>query len=339
MHEWYIYYAKSYQERKYSGKEIKMKRFYNVLLSCIFLLFLENFAIADSRVQQKWLDFLEKRSCANVSKAECQKNKAFIQEYLAVVPNKCVDNESESVCFYKLKKPLRLQGLATIKRDYQAGACDKLESISFEAQDSNVASLLKNFYIEIMPSEANYKAVAPYIENWFQNNLAGEIALFVSFEANSFFIADYSACGNGNTMQANNVKVQKVNMTNIYGRENYENTAEYGNLNISLTGSDSVNLYDKPNGKVIARINPKGADSYLVWNLGWDSEEEFSWAWRDSAAMRFGILSWQQLIGYPLRQDSKPHTSKNNKEWQKVLYFPPNITNANKAKVGYIQAQ
>ncbi|TLD87257.1 hypothetical protein [Helicobacter sp. MIT 05-5294] len=216
----------------------------------------------------------------------CQKEMAFAQKYFeplylseekeideltgqSLPIYECLDSEAESVCDYKLKMPLKLTGTLKVIRDYSVGACDTIdvEWIEFEPDSKELPSFLQHgFNLDLQPNMKHYKALEPYIPQWFKDNLAGEIALRAEIEAGDYFRADFSACSFGHSMQVKNMKIIKPTKEKLYGREKYADPIEY-DMRIHLTSKDSyVNLRESPNGKILRRIEL--GDGYLLWNLG-----------------------------------------------------------------------
>ncbi|TLD80889.1 hypothetical protein LS68_005280 [Helicobacter sp. MIT 05-5293] len=256
----------------------------------------------DWEEKEKWYEFLT-QYCANdlegkafnadtkeeserlLAQAEqiCQKEMAFAKKYFEsihlgekvdkrtgrTIPEPlCFWSDGEKVCDYKLKMPLKLTGTLKVIRDYSVGACAiGVEWIEFEPDSKELPSFLQyGFNLDLKPNMKHYKALEPYIPQWFKDNLAGEIALRAEIEAGDYFRADFSACSFGHSMQVKNMKIIKPTKEKLYGREKYADPIEY-DMRIHLTSEDSyVNLRESPNGKILRRIE-LGSD-YLLWNLG-----------------------------------------------------------------------
>lgn len=214
----------------------------------------------------------------------CQKEMAFAKKYFEsihlgeevdkitghTIPKPlCFWSDGVKACDYKLKMSLKLTGTLKIIRDYSVGACDTIdvEWIEFEPDSKKLPSFLQyGFNLDLESNMKHYKALEPYIPQWFKDNLAGEIALRAEIEAGDYFRADFSACSFGHSMQVKNMKIIKPIKEKLYGREKYADPIEY-DMRIHLTSKDSyVNLRESPNGKILRRIEL--GDDYLLWNLG-----------------------------------------------------------------------
>lgn len=97
-------------------------------------------------------------------------------------------------------------------------------------------------------------------------------------------------------------------------------------LTISSTNK-YINLYEKPNGRIIKQIpTTKGSnknDETLLLNLNmslWEVQ---------------GVSEWQRQLGYSLIADFT-YEEIMGREWIKVLYFPPNTQKLTQAQIGYI---
>ncbi|MGX2985220.1 hypothetical protein ACWIWK_07110 [Helicobacter sp. 23-1048] len=239
----------------------------------------------------------------------------------------CFDNTAEKFCPYRLKVPIKLKGTLTIKTNYGGLACDTFFYTAFENEDllSTEMEFLAYSNLQIKPTSRNQKEVLAKIPKWLLDGFAGEVKYEVEFEVANMsgyisdvwdiqqqdiaLIADYSACGSGSYLVADNIKfIKKLSKKMDKNAEIYlVEYSEQGVRPLTLkTNDDFVNLRESPNGAIIARIYKK----------------DFS----DSLVIKFPQT---RLLGLIDMYDKEA-------KWHKVIYFPPNTSKTKDAKAGFI---
>lgn len=194
----------------------------------------------------------------------------------------CFDNEAEKTCPYRLKAPIKLKGTLTIKPSYTYfEGCDDIPmDVSFENEDLFLTEMKFLTYsnLQIKPTSRNQKEVLAKIPKWLLDGFAGEASYEVEFEVANMsgyisdvwsnqqqdiaLIADYSACGSGSYLVADNIKfIKKLSEKKYETLEQYLE-AEMISANALRvfqlkTNDDFVNLRESPNGAIITRIYKK----------------------------------------------------------------------------------
>ena len=248
----------------------------------------------------------------------------------------CFDNEAEKTCPYRLKAPIKLKGTLTIKPSYTYfEGCDDIPmDVSFENEDLFLTEMnfLTYSNLQIKPTSRNQKEVLAKIPKWLLDGFAGEVSYEVEFEVANMsgyisdvwsnqqqdiaLIADYSACGSGSYLVADNIKfIKKLSEKKYEALEQYLE-AEMISANALRvfqlkTNDDFVNLRESPNGAIITRIYKKDFSDILVIEV-----------------------PQTRLLGF--NQNQKIDMYDKESKWHKVIYFPPNTRKTKDAKVGFI---
>ncbi len=248
----------------------------------------------------------------------------------------CFDNEAEKTCPYRLKAPIKLKGTLTIKPSYTyfEGCDDMPMYVSFENEDLFLTEMkfLTHSNLQIKPTSRNQKEVLAKIPKWLLDGFAGEVSYEVEFEVANMsgyisdvwsnqhqdiaLIADYSACGSGSYLVADNIKfIKKLSEKKYETLEQYLE-AEMISANALRvfqlkTNDDFVNLRESPNGAIIARIYKKDFSDILVIEV-----------------------PQTRLLGF--NQNQKIDMYDKELKWHKVIYFPPNTRKTKDAKAGFI---
>ncbi len=246
----------------------------------------------------------------------------------------CFDNEAEKTCPYRLKAPIKLKGTLTIKPSYTYfEGCDDIPmDVSFENEDLFLTEMnfLTYSNLQIKPTSRNQKEVLAKIPKWLLDGFAGEVSYEVEFEVANMsgyisdvwsnqqqdiaLIADYSACGSGSYLVADNIKfIKKLSEKKYEVLEQYLEAKMISANALKVfqlkTNDDFVNLRESPNGVIIARIYKKDFSDILVIEV-----------------------PQTRLLGF--NQNQKIDTY--DKEWYKVIYFLPNTRKTKDAKAGFI---
>ncbi|SQB98344.1 Uncharacterised protein [Helicobacter fennelliae] len=194
----------------------------------------------------------------------------------------CFDNEAEKTCPYRLKAPIKLKGTLTIKPSYTYfEGCDDIPmDVSFENEDLFLTEMKILTYsnLQIKPTSRNQKEVLAKIPKWLLDGFAGEVSYEVEFEVANMsgyisdvwsnqqqdiaLIADYSACGSGSYLVADNIKfIKKLSEKKYEVLEQYLEAKMISANALKVfqlkTNDDFVNLRESPNGVIIARIYKK----------------------------------------------------------------------------------
>ena len=248
----------------------------------------------------------------------------------------CFDNEAEKTCHYRLKAPIKLKGTLTIKPNYTyfEGCDDMPMYVSFKNEDLFLTEMefLTYSNLQIKPTSRNQKEVLAKIPKWLLDGFAGEVGYEVEFEVANMsgyisdvwsnqqqdiaLIADYSACGSGSYLVADNIKfIKKLSEKKYEALEQYLE-AEMISANALRvfqlkTNDDFVNLRESPNGAIITRIYKKDFSDILVIEV-----------------------PQTRLLGF--NQNQKIDMYDKESKWHKVIYFPPNTRKTKDAKVGFI---
>lgn len=239
----------------------------------------------------------------------------------------CFNNTAEKSCKYRLIAPFKIKG----KVDIRAGSLigESCGDVAFDTEigyeDDSLLLYMPYVHLQIKPNEHNQKAVRENIPKWMLDGFGGEVSYEVEFKvANmSGYIGnfdssvkdvalslDVSACGHPSYIVADNIKFIKKLSENKYERvEQYfrdiEDNMSVKDLSLKLKTKDSfVNLHNSPNGEVLHKIYKKDFDDILVIKIP-----------------QTRLLGFNQNI---------------NKEWLKVLYFPPQTHQVKDATLGYI---
>ncbi len=242
----------------------------------------------------------------------------------------CFNNEAERTCPYRLKAPIKLKGALTIKTNYGGFACDTFFYTSFENEDLSLTEMQFLAYsnLQIKLTSRNQKEVLAKIPKWLLDGFAGEVSYEVEFEVANMsgyisdvwsnqqqdiaLIADYSACSSGSYLVADNIKfIKKISEKMDKNAESYlVEYSEQGVRALELKTNDGfVNLRESPNGAIIARIYKKDFSDILVIEV-----------------------PQTRLLGFNQNQKIDIY----DKEWYKVIYFPPNTRKTKDAKAGFI---
>lgn len=246
----------------------------------------------------------------------------------------CFDNESQKTCPYRLKAPIKLKGTLTIKPSYTYfEGCDDIPmDVSFENEDLFLTEMnfLTYSNLQIKPTSRNQKEVLAKIPKWLLDGFAGEVSYEVEFEVANMsgyisdvwsnqqqdiaLIADYSACGSGSYLVADNIKfIKKLSEKKYEVLEQYLEAKMISANALKVfqlkTNDDFVNLRESPNGVIIARIYKKDFSDILVIEV-----------------------PQTRLLGFNQNQKIDIY----DKEWYKVIYFPPNTRKTKDAKAGFI---
>ncbi len=244
----------------------------------------------------------------------------------------CFDNESQKTCPYRLKATIKLKGTLTIKPSYTYfEGCDDIPmDVSFENEDLFLTEMKFLTYsnLQIKPTSRNQKEVLAKIPKWLLDGFAGEVSYEVEFEVANMsgyisdvwsnqqqdiaLIADYSACSSGSYLVADNIKfIKKISEKMDKNAESYlVEYSEQGVRALELKTNDGfVNLRESPNGAIIARIYKKDFNDILVIEV-----------------------PRTRLLGFNQNQKIDIY----DKEWYKVIYFPPNTLKTKDAKAGFI---
>ena len=248
----------------------------------------------------------------------------------------CFNNEAQRTCPYRLKAPIKLKGTLTIKPNYTyfEGCDDMPMYVSFKNEDLFLTEMefLTYSNLQIKPTSRNQKEVLAKIPKWLLDGFAGEVSYEVEFEVANMsgyisdvwsnqqqdiaLIADYSACGSGSYLVADNIKfIKKLSEKKYEALEQYLE-AEMISANALRvfqlkTNDDFVNLRESPNGAIITRIYKKDFSDILVIEV-----------------------PQTRLLGF--NQNQKIDMYDKESKWHKVIYFPPNTRKTKDAKVGFI---
>ncbi|OBV29553.1 hypothetical protein BKN38_02860 [Helicobacter sp. CLO-3] len=259
----------------------------------------------------------------------------------------CFDNAAERFCQYALKKPLKLKGELIFSTDYSVDACDEAIHVSFKADDMSVATDLFNIgNVDFERDAQTYEMIKSQIPQWYLDGLAGEVGFEVELEvatrtdALNFWSLeysvnlDYSACGGYGLLMTKNLKILRKIDEKMFDKDKYgdEGSNEFiPNFKVKLdTTDDFVNLRQSPNGKILAKIYKKDFDSSAVFNLTYGE-----YATPDNYYKNDLQANIQDMIGKP-RGERPEELDPKKPRWIKVVYFPPNVTKAEQAIVGYI---
>lgn len=248
----------------------------------------------------------------------------------------CFDNEAEKTCPYRLKAPIKLKGTLTIKPSYTYfEGCDDIPmDVSFENEDLFLTEMnfLTYSNLQIKPTSRNQKEVLAKIPKWLLDGFAGEVSYEVEFEVANMsgyisdvwsnqqqdiaLIADYSACGSGSYLVADNIKfIKKLSEKKYEVLEQYLEAKMISANALKVfqlkTNDDFVNLRESPNGVIIARIYKKDFSDILVIEV-----------------------PQTRLLGF--NQNQKIDIYEKELKWHKVIYFPPNTRKTKDAKAGFI---
>lgn len=248
----------------------------------------------------------------------------------------CFDNEAEKTCPYRLKAPIKLKGTLTIKPSYTYfEGCDDIPmDVSFENEDLFLTEMnfLTYSNLQIKPTSRNQKEVLAKIPKWLLDGFAGEVSYEVEFEVANMsgyisdvwsnqqqdiaLIADYSACGSGSYLVADNIKfIKKLSEKKYEVLEQYLEAKMISANALKVfqlkTNDDFVNLRESPNGAIIARIYKKDFSDILVIEV-----------------------PQTRLLGF--NQNQKIDMYDKESKWHKVIYFPPNTRKTKDAKAGFI---
>ena len=251
----------------------------------------------------------------------------------------CFDNEAQKTCPYRLKATIKLKGTLTIKPSYTYfEGCDDIPmDVSFENEDLFLTEMKFLTYsnLQIKPTSRNQKEVLAKIPKWLLDGFAGEASYEVEFEVANMsgyisdvwsnqqqdiaLIADYSACGSGSYLVADNIKfIKKLSEKKYEVLEQYLEAKMISANALKVfqlkTNDDFVNLRESPNGAIIARIYKKDFSDILVIEV-----------------------PQTRLLGFNQNQKIDMF-DKYDKEakWHKVIYFPPNTLKTKDAKAGFI---
>lgn len=248
----------------------------------------------------------------------------------------CFNNEAQRTCPYRLKAPIKLKGTLTIKPNYTyfEGCDDMPMYVSFKNEDLFLTEMKFLTYsnLQIKPTSRNQKEVLAKIPKWLLDGFAGEASYEVEFEVANMsgyisdvwsnqqqdiaLIADYSACGSGSYLVADNIKfIKKLSEKKYETLEQYLE-AEMISANALRvfqlkTNDDFVNLRESPNGAIITRIYKKDFSDILVIEV-----------------------PQTRLLGF--NQNQKIDMYDKELKWHKVIYFPPNTRKTKDAKAGFI---
>ena len=206
--------------------------------------------------------------------------------------------------------------------------------VSFKNEDLFLTEMefLTYSNLQIKPTSRNQKEVLAKIPKWLLDGFAGEVGYEVEFEVANMsgyisdvwsnqqqdiaLIADYSACGSGSYLVADNIKfIKKLSEKKYEALEQYLE-AEMISANALRvfqlkTNDDFVNLRESPNGAIITRIYKKDFSDILVIEV-----------------------PQTRLLGF--NQNQKIDMYDKESKWHKVIYFPPNTRKTKDAKVGFI---
>lgn len=241
----------------------------------------------------------------------------------------CFDNEAEKTCHYRLKAIIKLKGTLTIKPNYTyfEGCDDMPMYVSFKNEDLFLTEMefLTYSNLQIKPTSRNQKEVLAKIPKWLLDGFAGEVGYEVEFEVANMsgyisdvwsnqqqdiaLIADYSACGSGSYLVADNIKfIKKLSEKKYEALEQYLEAKMISTNALKVfqleTNDDFVNLRESPNGAIITRIYKKDFSDILV----------------------IGTFEAEVLGLEPNKTNA----------WYKVIYFPPNTRKTKDAKAGFI---
>ena len=267
----------------------------------------------------------------------------------------CFNGDGAQGCEYALKKPLKLKGKLIFSTNYNIADCDEAIHISFEADDMSVATSHFGASNVILEHNAQtYKMIKSQIPQWYLDGLAGEVGFEVELEVAtraytqdspndtySSFGMFYTACYQDDevTLMTKNLKILRKIDEKMFDRDKYQ-YFEYNGVNINAvsdnfkikldTTDDFVNLRQSPNGKILAKIYKKDFDGSAVFNLTYGEYNTPDNYYKNDLQANI-----QDMIGKP-RGKRPERLDPKKPRWIKVVYFPPNVTKAEQAIVGYI---